>query len=76
MPGSVGIATGTEIAVIDRDRRILAEGQSGEVVVRGPSITPGYLANPDANADAFFDGLQEKRQRAIAGAIGDDDAEG
>jgi len=56
IPGSVGIATGTDIAVIDRHRRFLPEGTQGEVVVRGPSITPGYLNNPAANAESFFDG--------------------
>jgi acyl-CoA synthetase (AMP-forming)/AMP-acid ligase II len=55
-PGSVGLATGTEIALVDRRLRPVPDGTPGEVVVRGPSITPGYLANPEANAEAFFDG--------------------
>ncbi len=55
-PGTVGVPTGTEIAVIDRERRFLPPGAQGEVVVRGASITPGYLANPVANAESFFDG--------------------
>jgi acyl-CoA synthetase (AMP-forming)/AMP-acid ligase II len=54
--GTVGVATGTEIAIIDRARTLLPAGQQGEVVVRGPSITPGYLDNPTANAESFFDG--------------------
>jgi acyl-CoA synthetase (AMP-forming)/AMP-acid ligase II len=56
MAGSVGIPTGTEIAIIDRHLVLLPEGSQGEVVVRGPTITPGYLNNPAANAEAFFDG--------------------
>jgi acyl-CoA synthetase (AMP-forming)/AMP-acid ligase II len=28
----------------------------GEVVIRGPGLTPGYVANPEANAESFFDG--------------------
>ncbi len=55
-PGTVGTATGTEIAVVDRAGAFLAPGTTGEVVVRGPSVTPGYLNNPEANAEAFFDG--------------------
>jgi len=55
-PGTVGVPTGTEIAVIDRARAFLPAGAQGEVVVRGPSVTPGYLGNPAANADSFFDG--------------------
>jgi acyl-CoA synthetase (AMP-forming)/AMP-acid ligase II len=54
--GSVGIATGTEIAIVGADRVPLPEGSAGEIVIRGPGVTPGYLNNSDANADAFFDG--------------------
>jgi acyl-CoA synthetase (AMP-forming)/AMP-acid ligase II len=54
--GSVGIPTGTEIGIVDRDRRFLPAGASGEVVIRGPGVTPGYANNPAANAEAFFDG--------------------
>ncbi len=55
-PGSVGVAAGPEVAVMDGDGRILAQGDIGEVVIRGPNVTPGYDNNPDANARAFTDG--------------------
>jgi acyl-CoA synthetase (AMP-forming)/AMP-acid ligase II len=56
VPGSVGIATGTEIGVVDQERRFLPEGVPGEVVIRGPGLTSGYVSNPAANADSYFDG--------------------
>jgi acyl-CoA synthetase (AMP-forming)/AMP-acid ligase II len=54
--GSVGVPTGTEIRVVDADGADVPAGASGEVVIRGPGVTPGYLNNPEANADAFRDG--------------------
>jgi acyl-CoA synthetase (AMP-forming)/AMP-acid ligase II len=35
---------------------VLPPGDSGEVAVRGPGITSGYLGNPEANAESFTDG--------------------
>ena len=64
-PGSVGVATGTEIAIIDGERRLLPEGSHGEVVIRGPGVTPGYLNNPEANADSFFDGWFRTGDRGV-----------
>jgi acyl-CoA synthetase (AMP-forming)/AMP-acid ligase II len=55
-PSCVGIPTGTEIAVVDGDLRMLPAGAAGEVVIRGPGVTSGYANNPEANAEAFFDG--------------------
>src|SRR5262249_23720163 len=34
--------------------RLLAEGSPGEVVIRGPGVMSGYVANPAATAEAFF----------------------
>jgi len=36
--------------------QILEPGATGEIVIRGPNVTPGYEANPTANAEAFTDG--------------------
>ena len=55
-PGSVGRAAGPEVAIMDDDGTILPQGEIGEVVIRGPNVTAGYEANPDANAKAFTHG--------------------
>ena len=55
-PGSVGVAAGPEIAIMDETGALLPPGATGEVVIRGPNVTGGYRNNPDANAAAFTDG--------------------
>jgi acyl-CoA synthetase (AMP-forming)/AMP-acid ligase II len=55
-PGSVGIAAGPEVAVMDDGGTLLASGAKGEVVIRGPDVFAGYANNPDATAEAFTDG--------------------
>ena len=55
-PGSVGIAAGPEIAIMDAGGNLLDRGATGEIVIRGPNVTPGYEANPTANAEAFTNG--------------------
>ena len=54
VPGSVGVPTGTEIGVVDKDGRFLPDGSPGEVVIRGPGVMSGYVNNPAATAEAFF----------------------
>ncbi|MEP7023386.1 MAG: AMP-binding protein, partial [Actinomycetota bacterium] len=54
IPGSVGVPTGTQIAVADPSGRLLPDGTPGEVVIRGPGVMSGYVANPAATAEAFF----------------------
>jgi len=55
-PGSVGRAAGPQIAVMAEEGRIVTDGRVGEVVIRGPNVTAGYLRNPMANAEAFRSG--------------------
>jgi oxalate---CoA ligase len=53
-PGTVGRPAGPEVAVIDETGNAVPSGQTGEVAIRGPSVTSGYDANPSANAEAFI----------------------
>ncbi len=55
-PGSVGLAAGPEVAIMDDDGRLLGRGEIGEIVIRGENVTAGYENNPAANAEAFVDG--------------------
>ncbi|MEI7891672.1 MAG: AMP-binding protein [Myxococcales bacterium] len=55
-PGSVGHATGVELAIFDADGRCLPSGEAGEVVLRGEKVMGGYRNNPAANATAFVRG--------------------
>lgn len=53
-PGSVGIAAGPLVRIAHEVENRLATG-TGEVVISGPNVTPGYESNPDANAKNFFE---------------------
>jgi oxalate---CoA ligase len=55
-PGSVGLAAGPEIAIMDEDGGLLAQGDIGEIVIRGGNVTAGYESNDKANAEAFVKG--------------------
>ncbi|HEX2190027.1 MAG TPA: AMP-binding protein [Longimicrobiaceae bacterium] len=55
-PGSVGRAAGPEVAVMDASGSLLPPGSTGEVVIRGPSVTAGYRGDPAANGRAFSGG--------------------
>ena len=51
--GSVGVATGPDIAVVDEDGEPLAPGETGEIVIRGDNVMSGYENNEKANSEAF-----------------------
>ena len=52
---------GTEIFVTDENRKILPPGSRGEIVIKGPNVSPAYLAPADLTAARFF---QEGNRRA------------
>jgi len=54
--GSVGVATGIEVAILDQGNKILPSGTRGEVSIRGATIVDGYENNPSANESAFTAG--------------------
>ncbi len=69
-PGSVGIACGPEIAIIDERGRPLPHGHTGEVAIRGPGVMPGYEANPEANAASFTAGWFRTGDQGVIDADG------
>ena len=55
-PGFVGCASGPAVAIMSVDGRLLAAGEEGEIVTRGPNVTLGYENNAKANAEGFAHG--------------------
>jgi acyl-CoA synthetase (AMP-forming)/AMP-acid ligase II len=55
-PGSVGPGTGVRIGIMDDAGKLLATGERGEVVIKGPNVVDGYENNPEANAKSYTDG--------------------
>src|SRR5262249_1936169 len=51
--GSVGVAAGPEVAIMDESGGLLAAGQTGEIVVHGASVFQGYDDDPLATQNAF-----------------------
>jgi fatty-acyl-CoA synthase len=45
-----------ELRLVDELMNDVPEGQPGELVVRGPCVTPGYFEDDEANAALFYGG--------------------
>ncbi|MCF8610141.1 AMP-binding protein [Gordonia sp. HY285] len=60
----------TEVKVFDSDDRPAAPGETGELVVRGPGVTPGYWNDPETTAQALRGGWLH------SGDLGEADADG
>ena len=54
--GSVGLPAGPEVAIMDQAGKLLPPAETGEVVIRGANVMPGYDDNLEANNLAFTNG--------------------
>jgi O-succinylbenzoic acid--CoA ligase len=43
----------TEVTIVDDDGNVLPPGDTGELVVSGPTVTPGYYDDPETTEAAF-----------------------
>ena len=69
--GSVGTAQlGIELRIADADDRELANGDIGEILVRGPTVMQGYWGNPEATKTTLANGWLH------TGDVGSLDADG
>jgi long-chain acyl-CoA synthetase len=55
-PGSCGLPIGNEMKVVDDEDKEVADGELGEIVLRGDNILKGYFKNPEATERAFRNG--------------------
>jgi long-chain acyl-CoA synthetase len=71
IPGSIGTPVrGVEMRVVDLQGQVVADGEVGEIVIRGPNVMKGYWNKPEKTAEAIVDGWFH------SGDLGRVDAEG
>jgi long-chain acyl-CoA synthetase len=59
-PGSIGLPLPgivLEVVALDDPHRVLAQGETGELRIKGPNVTKGYWNRPQETASAFVDGF-------------------
>ncbi|MBN9100742.1 MAG: long-chain fatty acid--CoA ligase [Pseudonocardia sp.] len=56
-PGTIGVEVpGCEMKVVDDDGNEVANGEPGEIAIRGENVMKGYWGRPEATAEAIPDG--------------------
>lgn len=70
-PGSCGIGSiFTDVRVMGEDGELRGPGEQGEIVVRGPLVTPGYWDDPASTAQAIRDGWLHSGDLGVADESG------
>ena len=72
VPGSVGMPLpGVMVRLLDSDGNRVADGQTGELYVRGPNVFREYWRNGEATEEAFVEGTSARVtwQHALLTAI-------
>jgi acyl-CoA synthetase (AMP-forming)/AMP-acid ligase II len=69
-PGSVGLAAGPEVAIMDEAGNLLPANEIGEIVIRGDNVASGYENNPKANAESFTNGWFRTGDQGVKDADG------
>src|SRR5205085_12288534 len=54
--GSVGVAWGSDVAIMGADGKLLKANEVGEVIIRGANVIRAYDADAEINSQAFVDG--------------------
>lgn len=70
-PDSCGVGSVfTEIKVVREDGTECDPGETGQILVRGPSVTPGYWGDPETTATAIRDGWLHSGDLGKRDAVG------
>jgi len=69
-PGSVGVPVGQQVGIMDDAGNLLPVGAAGEIVIRGPNVTRGYIS------EAANDGKNTEEGWFHTGDLGYLDADG
>ncbi len=65
-PGSVGLPLpGVSVRLLNEQGQPAADGETGELYLKGPNIFAGYWRRPDATAAAFLDGYFKTGDLAV-----------
>jgi long-chain acyl-CoA synthetase len=56
-PGTVGLPVwGVQVRIVDADDEEVAQGEQGEILIKGHNVMKGYLGRPEATATALRGG--------------------
>ncbi len=66
-PGSVGVAAGPEVAIMDGAGRLLPAGETGEVVIRGSNVTGRLPRQPAGERVRLHRGMAAHRRSGMDG---------
>ena len=70
-PGSVGFPLpGVSVRILDAQGQPVAEGETGEIHLKGPNVFAGYWRREDATREAFRDGWFKTGDIALRSADG------
>jgi len=67
---SAGLPTEVDLRIVDNSGNDFPSGSTGEIWIKGATVTRGYLNNPEANSASFVDGWFR------TGDLGSRDADG